>query len=74
MGRKIIKAKPDKFSQIIKSFKVISILFMLLLMVAIIANVIGMVALSNYVTKAVLFSLIFGAVNGFCKKSIAPLI
>ena len=62
IGRKIIKAKPERFSQIIRSFKVISILYMLLLVVSIIANVIGMVALSNYVTKAVLFSLIFGAV------------
>jgi small-conductance mechanosensitive channel len=73
MGRKIIKAKPDKFSQIIKSFKVISILFMLLLMVAIIANVIGMVALSNYVTKAVLFSLIFGAVIYLATKVITSI-
>ena len=73
MGRKIIKAKPDNFSQIIKSFKVISILFMLLLMVAIIANVIGMVALSNYVTKAVLFSLIFGAVIYLATKVITSI-
>jgi len=62
MGRKIVKAKPEKFSQIIRPFKFISILYMLLLVISIIANVIGMVALSNYVTKAVMVSLTFGVV------------
>jgi small-conductance mechanosensitive channel len=62
MGRKIVKANPEAFSQIIRLFKIISILYMILLVISIIANVIGMVALSNYVTKAVMFSLIFGAV------------
>ena len=62
MGRKIVKSKPEKFSQIIRPFKIISIFYMLLLVISIIANVIGMVALSDYVTKAVMFSLIFGAV------------
>jgi small-conductance mechanosensitive channel len=62
IGRKIVNAKPEKFAQIIRSFKIVSILYMLLLVISIIANIIGMVALSNYVTKAVLFSLIFGVV------------
>lgn len=61
-GRKIVKAKLEKFSQIIRLFKFISILYMLLLVISIIANVIGMTALSNYVTKAVMVSLIFGFV------------
>ncbi len=63
MGRKIIKAKPDKFSQIIRPFKIISILFISLLVISIVANVIGMVALSNYITTAVMFSLTFGVVT-----------
>jgi len=62
MGRRIVKAKPEKFSQIIKLFKFISILYMLLLVNSIIANVIGMVALSNYITSAITFSLILGAI------------
>jgi potassium efflux system protein len=62
IGRKIVKANPEKFSQIIKPFKFISILYMLLLVISIVANVIGMVALSNYITKAVIVSLTFGVV------------
>ena len=60
MGRKIVKSKPETFSQIIKPFKFISILYTLLLVISIIANVIGMVALSNYITKSVIVSLTFG--------------
>ena len=63
VGRKIVKEKPQQFSQIIKPFKFISILFILLLIVSVIANVIGMVALSNYLTKAVILSLTFGVVT-----------
>jgi potassium efflux system protein len=62
IGRKMVKAKPEKFSQIIKLFKFISILYMLLLFTSIIANVIGMVALSNFITKSVTVSLTFGVI------------
>jgi len=62
IGRKIVKGNPEKFSQIIRLFKFISIFYMLLLLISIIANVIGMVALSNYITKAVIYSLTFGTI------------
>lgn len=51
IGRKIVNAKPEKFSQIIRSFKIVSILYMLLLVISIIANVIGMVALSTMLLR-----------------------
>ncbi len=63
IGRKIVKEKPEQFSQIIKPFKFISVLYILLLIISIIANVIGMVALSNYLTKSVIVSLSFGVVT-----------
>ncbi|MDN3641591.1 mechanosensitive ion channel [Lutimonas halocynthiae] len=62
LGRKIIKANPDAFSQIIRPFKIISVFYMFLLVISIIANVIGMVALSNFITKAVIISLTFGVI------------
>ncbi len=62
IGRKIVKNNPDKFSQIIKPFKFFSILYMLLLVISIVANVIGMVALSNYITKSVIVSITFGVI------------
>ena len=62
LGRKIVKANPDDFSQIIRPFKFISVFYMLLLVISIIANVIGMVALSNFITKAVIISLTFGVI------------
>lgn len=61
-GRKIVVDNPEKFSQILKPFKFISILYITLLIISIVANVIGMVALSNYITKAVLVSLSFGMI------------
>ena len=62
LGRKIIKANPNDFSQIIRPFKVVSVFYMLLLVVSIVANIIGMVALSNFLTKAVIISLTFGVI------------
>ena len=62
LGRKIVKANPDNFSQIIRPFKFISVFYMLLLVISIVANVIGMVALSNFITKAVIISLTFGVI------------
>ncbi|MGI9531836.1 mechanosensitive ion channel family protein [Lutimonas sp.] len=62
IGRRIVKANPLKFSQVIKPFKFVSILYMFLLVISMVANVIGMVALSNYLTKAVIVSLTFGVI------------
>lgn len=68
IGRKIVKASPEKFSQIIKLFGFVAKLFMVLLVVSIVANMIGMVALSNYITKAVITSLSFGVVTYLAVK------
>jgi len=62
IGRKIVKSNPDHFSQIIRPFKFISVFYMFLLVISIVANVIGMVALSNFITKAVIISLTFGVI------------
>ncbi len=62
MGRKIVIANPEKFSQIFNLFKSISILYIVLLVLSIVANIIGMVALSNYITRAVIVSLTFGMI------------
>ncbi len=62
VGRKIVISNPEKFSQIFKLFKFISVLYMILLVLSIVANLIGMVALSNYITKAVILSLTFGMI------------
>ena len=62
IGRKIVKANLGDFSQIIRPFKIISIFYMLLLIISIVANIIGMVALSDYLTKAVIVSLTFGVI------------
>ena len=62
VGRKIVKSYPEKFSQIFRSFRIISAMYMFLLIVALVANIIGMVALANYITKAVIVSLTFGVI------------
>ncbi|WKK65860.1 mechanosensitive ion channel family protein [Lutimonas zeaxanthinifaciens] len=62
VGRKIVKSYPEKFTQIFRSFRIISALYMFLLIVALVANIIGMVALANYITKAVIVSLTFGVI------------
>ncbi|WP_235835855.1 mechanosensitive ion channel family protein [Cognatitamlana onchidii] len=62
IGRKTVKEHPKNFSQIIRPFNMISILFMALLIIAVIANIIGMFALSNYLTRAVLISVVFAFV------------
>ena len=61
-GRKIVIANPEIFSQILKPFRFISILYIVLLVLSIVANIIGMVALSNYVTNSVIVSLTFGMI------------
>lgn len=62
VGRKIVKSYPEKFTQIFRSFRIISAMYMFLLIVALVANIIGMVALANYITKAVIVSLTFGVI------------
>ena len=62
IGRKIVKSYPEKFTQIYRSFRIISALYMLFMVIALFANIIGMVALANYITKAVIVSLTFGVV------------
>ncbi len=68
IGLKIVKSNPEKFSQIIKLFRFVAKLYMVLLVVSIVANMIGMVALSNYITKAVITSLSFGVVTYLAVK------
>ncbi len=62
IGRKVVMEDKDAFSQIIRIFKPVSILFILILIFSIFANIIGMVALSNFLSKAVLYSMTFGVV------------
>ena len=62
IGRKIVRESPEKFTHIIKIFRFISILYMMFLVISVIANGIGMFALANYITKAVMVSLIFGVI------------
>lgn len=62
IGRKVVPEMKDAFSQIIRIFKPVSILFILILLFSIFANIIGMVALSNFLSKAVLYSMTFGVV------------
>ena len=68
IGLKIVKANPEKFSQIIKLFGFVAKLYMVLLVISIVANMIGMVALSNYITKSVITSLSFGVVTYLAVK------
>ena len=62
IGRKIVKSHPENFTQIFKLFSVVSVFYMFLLAISIAANVVGMVALSNYITKAVIVSVTFGVI------------
>jgi len=62
IGRKVMPEMKDAFSQILRIFKPVSILFILILLFSLFANIIGMVALSNFLSKAVLNSMTFGVV------------
>ena len=62
IGRKVLLEDKDAFSQIIRIFKPVSILYILILLFSIFANIIGMVALSNFLSKAVLYSMTFGVI------------
>lgn len=62
IGRKVVLGNKDAFSQITRIFKPISILYILILIFSIFANIIGMVAMSNFLSKAVLYSMTFGVV------------
>lgn len=68
VGRKIVVENPDTFSQIFRLYKFVSVFYIILLLVSIAANAIGMVALSNFITKAVLLSLTFGMITYLAVK------
>lgn len=68
IGRKIVNENREKFSQIYKTFRIVSVFYMFLLILSFIANIIGMVALANFLTKAVIISLTFGVVTYLAVK------
>ena len=68
VGRKIVNGNRDKFSQIYKTFRIVSIFYLILMILSLIANIIGMVALANFLTKAVTISLTFGVVTYLAVK------
>jgi hypothetical protein len=61
-GRKVILKEPETFGKVAKIFKPMSITYMSLLVLGIVANVIGMVGLSAFLNRAVLVSTSLGMV------------
>ena len=71
---KVVKKSPQQFIPIRRIFKIITPIFLTLLIIAIIANVIGMTSLSNLLMMGVLLSTVLGIVVNLTVKVIASLI
>lgn len=72
-GRKVVLENKEQFLQVIRVFRFVSVLYIVILCFSIFANIIGMVALSNFLSKAILFSMTFGVVTFLCVKVITSL-
>lgn len=72
-GIKLIKKIPNQFKPISRLFKIITPIYITLLVISIIANVIGMTSLSNLLVLGVLISTILGVVINLTVKVIASL-
>lgn len=73
IARKIIKENPERFDRIHNLFVNLSILYMAILVLAIIANIIGMVGLSNFIVNGIFFSTIFALIVYLIVKVITGL-
>ena len=73
LGRSLMFENKDKFSQVIRTSRFVSVLYIVLLCFSIFANIIGMVAMSNFLSKAILVSMTFGVVTFLCVKVVTSL-
>ncbi|MFK5982090.1 MAG: mechanosensitive ion channel [Flavobacteriaceae bacterium] len=72
-GIKVIKKTPDQFKPIFRLFKIVTPIYVTLLIISITVNVIGMTALSNLLVLGVLISTVLGIVVNLTVKVIASL-
>lgn len=73
-GRKILNTYPDRFKRISAFRRYVLPFFMVFIVVALIANIIGMVALSRFLVGAVLTSVGLGSVVYLCVKVFTSII
>ena len=62
IGRKVILAEPETFGKVAKIFKPLSLAYMTILVLGVLGNIIGMVALSDFLNRAVMISTSLGMV------------
>lgn len=62
VGRNAIRRSPEHFTQIYKTFKIIGPFYILILLLAILANIIGMVSLSKFLIAGVITSTVLGMI------------
>jgi len=74
LGRKIINKSSESFEQISKIYQVVSSFFIFILVVALVANIIGMVSLSRFLTFGALSSTILGMVVYLTVKVITSIL
>ncbi|MCF6224591.1 MAG: mechanosensitive ion channel [Flavobacteriaceae bacterium] len=73
LGRKIILKYPNNFERIYKLFKVLTPFYITFLVLAIVANIIGMVSLSSFLVTGILLSTSLGFVIYLVVKVITSL-
>jgi len=73
LGRSLMFENKERFLQIFRVARFVSVLYTILLFFSIFANIIGMVALSNFLSKAILVSMTFGIVTFLCVKVVTSL-
>jgi len=73
-ARGIIKEYPDRFDRIRNLFVKLSLFYMAILILAAIANIIGMVGLSNFIVNGIFFSTIFSLIVYLIVKVITGLV
>jgi hypothetical protein len=73
-ARAIMNEYPDRFDRIHNLFTKLAVIYMVILILAIIANVIGMVGLSNFVVVGIFFSTIFALIVYLIVKVITGLV
>ena len=72
-GRDTIKLNPKQFDRIHKIYLVLSPFYGTILLLAIIANIVGMAGLSNFIVKGLFFSITFGMIVYLIVKIITGL-
>lgn len=74
LGREIVKKSPEQFESIYRIFHILAPFYILILTIAFLANIVGMISLSEFLITGILLSTVLGMVVYLTVKVITSIV